>query len=100
MLTTVMLYWLTDSFGTSARYYYEATHKLWQPSHGNLPVVAAPTGIAVFLNELVLQPKKWAEKYYNLKHWTQYPEGGHFAAAEEPQLVTEDIRRFFRGLRD
>ncbi|KQX22634.1 MULTISPECIES: epoxide hydrolase family protein [unclassified Sphingomonas] len=98
MLTTVMLYWVTDSFGTSARYYYEAVHNLWAPSHDRRPVVEAPTGIAVFLEELVLQPRRWAERYYNLKQWTIYSEGGHFAAFEEPATVVEDIRRFFRSL--
>ncbi|WP_420144665.1 epoxide hydrolase family protein [Sphingobium sp.] len=99
MLTTVMLYWITDCFGTSARYYYEAAHNLWQPSHEGLPVVKAPTAIAAFLNELVLQPKKWAEKYYNLHQWTIYDDGGHFAAFEAPDTVIGDIRRFFRSLR-
>ena len=44
LITTVMIYWLTQSYGTSARYYYEAVHNPWQPSHSLSPVVQAPTG--------------------------------------------------------
>lgn len=99
LLNTVMLYWLTNSFGTSARYYYEAAHNLWQPSHNRSPVVEAPTGCAVFLQEVALMPRSWAERYYNLQRWTVMPSGGHFAAMEEPDSLVEDIRAFFRPLR-
>ena len=44
-------------------------------------------------------PRKWAESYYNLKRWTRMPRGGHFAPMEEPELLVEDIRAFFRDLR-
>ena len=99
LLNTVMLYWLTNSFGTSARYYYEAAHNIWQPSHDRSPVVEAPTGCAVFLQEVALMPRSWAERYYNLQRWTVMPSGGHFAAMEEPDRLVEDIRAFFRPLR-
>jgi pimeloyl-ACP methyl ester carboxylesterase len=99
LCTTMTLYWVTESFGTSARYYYEARHNLWQPSHRRTPVVEAPTAIAVFLKEVMLAPRKWAERYYNLKRWTVMPSGGHFAPMEEPQRLVEDIRAFFRPLR-
>jgi pimeloyl-ACP methyl ester carboxylesterase len=99
LLTTVMIYWLTQSYGTSARYYYEAAHRPWSPSHLRHPVVEAPTGVAVFLNEVVLQPKRWAERYYNLKRWTVIPEGGHFAPMEQPHALVGDISAFFRPLR-
>jgi pimeloyl-ACP methyl ester carboxylesterase len=99
LLTTMTLYWVTQSFGTSARYYYEAVHNIWQPSHNRTPVVEAPTGAAIFPKEAVLMPRRWAERYYNLKRWTVMPRGGHFAAMEEPELLVEDIRAFFRPLR-
>ena len=94
-----MIYWVTQSFGTSARYYYEATHNPWQPSHDRSPVVESPMGVAVFQKEVILMPRKWAENYYNLKRWTLMPSGGHFAAMEEPQLLIDDVRAFFRDLR-
>ena len=99
LCTTMTLYWVTQSYGTSARYYYEAAHNLWQPSHGRQPVVEAPTGVSVFLKEVLLMPPKWAERYYNLKRWTLMPSGGHFAPMEEPQRLVEDIRAFFRSRR-
>ena len=99
LCTTMTLYWITQSYGTSARYYYEAAHNLWQPSHGRQPVVEAPTGVSVFLKEVLLMPRKWAERYYNLKRWTLMPSGGHFAPMEEPQRLVEDIRAFFRSRR-
>lgn len=99
LLNTVMIYWVTQSFGTSARYYYEAAHHPWQPSHQRTPVVEAPTGCAVFLQEVALMPRRWAERYYNLKRWTVMPSGGHFAAMEEPERLVADIRAFFRPLR-
>jgi pimeloyl-ACP methyl ester carboxylesterase len=99
LCTTMTLYWITQSYGTSARYYYEAAHNLWKPSHERRPVVEAPTGVAVFLKEVMLMPRKWAERYYNLKRWTVMPSGGHFAPMEEPERLVQDIRAFFRGLR-
>lgn len=99
LLTTMTLYWLTQSYGTSARYYYEATHNPWQPAHNRTPVVEAPTAVAVFLKEVILMPHKWAERYYNLKRWTVMPSGGHFAPMEEPERLVDDIRAFFRTLR-
>jgi pimeloyl-ACP methyl ester carboxylesterase len=98
LLTTVMIYWLTQSYGTSARYYYEAVHNPWKPSHELKPVVQAPTGMIVFANELVVNPRKWAEQYYNLQSWSEFPSGGHFAPMEEPNSLVDDIRQFFRSL--
>jgi pimeloyl-ACP methyl ester carboxylesterase len=100
LLTTMTLYWVTQSFGTSARYYYEALHNPWQPSHDRTPVIEAPTGVSVFLEEVLLMPRRWADSYYNLKRWTEMPSGGHFAPMEEPDLLVEDIRAFFRPLRE
>ncbi len=99
LLTTMMIYWVTESFVTSVRYYYEARHHLWTPDHDRTPVVEAPTGIAIFPRELVLMPHRWAERYYNLQRWTLMPAGGHFAPMEEPEHLVEDVRAFFRPLR-
>ena len=71
----------------------------WRPSHDRRPVVEAPTGVGVFPNEVVLLPRRWAEQYYNLQHWTEMQSGGHFAPMEEPTALVEDIRKFYRGLR-
>ncbi|MDE2405564.1 MAG: epoxide hydrolase [Sphingomonadales bacterium] len=98
LLDNAMLYWVTESFHTSARFYYEGAHDPWRPSRAGMPVVAAPTGIAVFPAELTFAPRAAAARYYDLRRWTEMPEGGHFAAMEVPVLLIEDLRAFFRGL--
>jgi pimeloyl-ACP methyl ester carboxylesterase len=64
-----------------------------------VPAIEAPTGIAVFPNDLVFVPRRLAAMYTNLVRWTVMPRGGHFAAAEQPELIVEDIRAMFRELR-
>ena len=54
-----------------------------------------PTGVANFPKELFCAPKAWAASQYNLKQWSVLPAGGHFAALEEPELLAEDVRKFF-----
>ncbi len=99
LLTTVCLYWLTHSFGSSARYYYEAAHHPWRPSHDRQPVVEAPTGVARFPRDVLVMPRRWIERYYNLQRYTEMPRGGHFAPMEEPALLVDELRSFFRPLR-
>lgn len=99
LIDLAMIYWVTESYGTSARYYYEAVHKPWTPSHDRIPVIEAPTAIADFPRDIVRLPRKWAEQYFNLQRWTIMPAGGHFGLAEEPQAIIEDIREFFRPMR-
>ena len=99
LIDLAMLYWVTESYGTSARFYYEGAHDPWRPSHDRMPVVEAPTAIAVMPEELTHPPRKWAERYYNLQRWTPMAAGGHFAAAEEPDAIVEDLRAFFRDKR-
>lgn len=64
-----------------------------------MPVVEAPTGVTAFAGELIIPPRKWAERYYNLKRWSAFPSGGHFAAAEEPETIVNEVRAFYRELR-
>jgi pimeloyl-ACP methyl ester carboxylesterase len=61
--------------------------------------VEAPTAVAVFPGDVVLMPRRWAERYYNLQRWTLMPQGGHFAPMEEPERLVDDVRAFFRALR-
>jgi pimeloyl-ACP methyl ester carboxylesterase len=99
LIDTVMLYWVTNCYHTSARYYYEGAHDLWRPSHPRMPVVEAPVAIPFFPAELTKPARRWAERYYNLQRWTVMPAGGHFAAMEEPEALVADIRAFFRDRR-
>ena len=61
--------------------------------------VEMPTGCAIFPKEMYRPPRKWVEQHYNVTRFTRMPSGGHFAALEEPQLLVDDLRAFFRELR-
>jgi pimeloyl-ACP methyl ester carboxylesterase len=64
------------------------------------PHVAVPVGVANFPKAPpITGPKEWAEATYNIVRWTEMPRGGHFPAAEEPELLATEIREFFRPLR-
>jgi pimeloyl-ACP methyl ester carboxylesterase len=99
LITSFCLYWLTGTVASSLRFYADSFRVPWQPSHHREPVLQAPTGIAVFPGELSHVPRSVADRYANLVRWTRMPQGGHFAAMEEPELLVEDIRAFFRPLR-
>jgi pimeloyl-ACP methyl ester carboxylesterase len=99
LITSFCLYWLTNTFAGSVRYYADSFAAPWTPSHDRQPTLQAPTGIAVFPRELAHVPRAVAERASNLVHWSRMDRGGHFAAAEEPELLVEDLRAFFRPLR-
>ena len=99
LITTVMLYWVTQSFGTSARYYYEAAHRPWQRIHDRMPVVTAPVGLTVLPQEVAFMPRSWSQRYYNIQQVRHHKAGGHFAAWEEPEAIIGDVRDFFRALK-
>ncbi|MGA8086610.1 MAG: epoxide hydrolase family protein, partial [Terracidiphilus sp.] len=94
LLTNIMIYWVTGTIGSSMRMYYENSHTL--PPIGRIDV---PTGIALFPADILLPPQEWAERRLQIARWTSMPRGGHFAAMEEPELLADDIRAFFRPLR-
>lgn len=97
LLTNIMIYWVTGTITSSMRLYYESmkSRKFGPPNIR----VESPTAFAVFPGELTRPPRKWAENTYNVTRWTEMPSGGHFAAMEEPELLIDDIRAFFRDLR-
>ena len=98
LLTTIMIYWVTECYGTSARFYYEAVHDPWTPVHSRMPVVEAPVGISVMPEEVCSAPRRWMDRYYNLKQKRHHAHGGHYGAWEEPQVIVNDVRDFFRAL--
>jgi pimeloyl-ACP methyl ester carboxylesterase len=61
--------------------------------------ITKPTAIAHFPGELVFWPKSYAERQFNLVHWTDMPHGGHFAAMEQPKLFSDDVLAFGKILR-
>jgi len=97
LLTTITIYWVTQSIGSSAKLYYETNRKPWNLKQGER--IEVPCGIASFPGENTVPLREWAERSYNIQHWTDMPSGGHFAALEEPVNLVEDIRKFFRPLR-
>ncbi|MEV1247023.1 epoxide hydrolase family protein [Nonomuraea sp. NPDC049750] len=93
LLTDVMLYWLTGTAGSVANLYYENMHaNTWHTEPAT-----TPTGVAVFAHDLPI--RRYAEYGNNITHWSEFDRGGHFAALEAPDLLTADIRAFFRPLR-
>ena len=99
LLTTATIYWLTDSFVTSARFYAEAARNLWQPSHDRSPLIEAPTGISHFTHDGTVGLGTGIESMFNLVFQRHHDEGGHFAPAEVPQTIVTDVRDLFRPLR-
>jgi pimeloyl-ACP methyl ester carboxylesterase len=97
LLTNLTSYWATETINSSSRVYYEPFHNPLPANAGERAEV--PTGFAMFPKDLVPAPREWAERFFNVERWTQLPRGGHFAAMEEPELLAEDIRAFFRRFR-
>ncbi len=100
LINTAMIYWLSESFGTSARYYYEAVHNIWKPSHDRHPMVESATGFTIFEGDVIFRPREWMEKKHNIKYWNVCSSGGHFAPMEKPEFLTSEIRKFFNTYRD
>jgi microsomal epoxide hydrolase len=97
MLDDIMLYWLTSTGASSARLYWEAQSSMSGPPPKTMQT---PTAISMFPKELVRISRRWAEtRFSNLVHFNELEAGGHFAAMEQPVLMTEEIRAAFRGLR-
>jgi pimeloyl-ACP methyl ester carboxylesterase len=95
VLDNVTLYWLTNTAVSSARLYWESKLAFFAPKH-----VSIPTAVSVFPDEIYAAPRSWAEKAYpNLIHFNELPKGGHFAAWEQPQFFSEEVRAAFRSLR-
>jgi pimeloyl-ACP methyl ester carboxylesterase len=95
ILDNVTLYWLTNTAVSSARLYWESKLAFFAPKG-----VAVPTAVSVFPDEIYAAPRSWTEQAYpTLVHYNRLPKGGHFAAWEQPQFFSEEIRAAFRSLR-
>jgi pimeloyl-ACP methyl ester carboxylesterase len=101
LLTNVMIYWVTETMPSATRIYFESQHNLPRPA-SMTPFAStgkpAPVGFALFPKEINVPPRAWVERAMGgqLFHWTEMPRGGHFAAMEQPELLVEDVRTFFR----
>lgn len=104
LLTNVMLYWATQTINTSFLPYYDVTQadamtwigqklKEWA---SRTPV---PAAFAMYPKDLSSPPREWAERFFDVRRWTEMQSGGHFAALEEPESLARDMREFFRPFR-
>jgi pimeloyl-ACP methyl ester carboxylesterase len=97
LLANVSLYWFTQTIASSMRLYWEGSRAPLRFNENER--IAVPCGIARFPGEAPFPPRSWVERVYNVQHWTEMENGGHFAAAEEFELLASDIREFFRPYR-
>jgi len=95
ILDNVTLYWLTNTAVSSARLYWESKLAFFAPKG-----VAIPVGVSAFPDEIYTAPRSWTERAYpKLIYYNRLPKGGHFAAWEQPQLFTAELRATFKSLR-
>ena len=95
VLDNITLYWLTNTSISAARLYWENKLAFFAPKG-----VAIPVAVSAFPDELYQAPRSWAERAYpKLTYYRKRDKGGHFAAWEQPQALSEDIREGFRSLR-
>jgi pimeloyl-ACP methyl ester carboxylesterase len=104
MLTTAMIYWVTESIGGSFMPYFDVLHAgpprwIAEAVKQKLGSDHVPAAFAMFAKDLSHPPREWAERFFNVQRWTEFPKGGHFAALEQPEALVRDIREFFRPLR-
>ena len=95
ILDNITLYWLTNTAISSARLYWENKLAFFAPKN-----VAIPVAVSVYPDEIYAAPRSWAERAYpKLIHYNRLPKGCHFAAWEQPQFFSEEVRAGFRSLR-
>jgi pimeloyl-ACP methyl ester carboxylesterase len=97
ILDNITITWLTNTALSGARLYWE----YWGKGYFNAKGVSIPVAVSVFPDELYPAPRSWAEKAYpKLIYYNKHDKGGHFAAWEQPELLSEDVRAGFRLLRN
>jgi pimeloyl-ACP methyl ester carboxylesterase len=96
LLANVTLYWITQSIHSSIRIYSENSKRPLE--FGENDFIKVPVGFAKFPKELPTPPRSYIEKSFNITHWAEMPFGGHFAAMEQPKLLADDIKKFFKSL--
>jgi len=97
LLADISLYWFTGTIGSSFWPYYARSHGGYQiPANG----IKVPMGYAQFPKEIYKPPRSFAEAYFtNIIRWTEHKKGGHFSAMEQPEVLSEEIRKTFNFLR-
>ncbi len=96
ILANITLYWITESIHSSVRIYNENSKNPME--FGPNDFVSTPVAYANFPKEISTPPREYMAKGYNIVQWTNMPKGGHFAAMEAPQLLANDIIKFYQSL--
>ncbi len=100
ILDNITTYWLTGTGASAARSYWESGQAVARAAGQAPPAVSVPVGFTTFPGEIVATPRSWVEKAYpTLIYYNKVDRGGHFAAWEEPELFSTEIRAAFRSLR-
>jgi pimeloyl-ACP methyl ester carboxylesterase len=100
ILDNITTYWLTGTGASAARSYWESGQAVARAAGQAPPAVSVPVGFTTFPGEIVATPRSWVEKAYpTLVYYNKVDRGGHFAAWEEPELFSTEIRASFRSLR-
>lgn len=95
MLDDISLYWLTNSATSAAQIYWED-----HSNNFNAVDISLPAAVTVFPGEIYQAPRSWADRaYHKLVYWNEVDNGGHFAAWEQPELFSREVRAAFRSLR-
>ena len=95
LLANLTIYWATETIGSSVRLYYETVRDFGQWGRAEVPTAMLMSGKDMFPT-----PRAWVERFGRVDRWTEIDEGGHFLEWEVPHRVAEDMRAFFRDLRD
>ena len=100
LLTNIMVYLVSNTFNTSSWIYFGRREEGGRFFPKDFHRIDVPTGVAIFPKEMSeWPPRSYVERIFNIKHWTKMPNGGHFAALEQPELLVNDIRVFAQTLR-
>jgi pimeloyl-ACP methyl ester carboxylesterase len=99
MLDDITLYWLTNTGASSSRSYWDAAQGGGGPFNA-FDIAKVPVAVTIFPGEIYRAPRSWAEQCFkNLIYWNEVDKGGHFAAWEQPELFSSEIRAAFKSLR-
>jgi pimeloyl-ACP methyl ester carboxylesterase len=100
ILDNITLYWLTGTGASAARWYWETGRAQARAAGQAPPPASVPMGFTTFPGEIFAAPRSWVEAVYpDLAYFNEADRGGHFAAWEEPELFSTEVRAAFRGLR-
>ncbi|KAK9861404.1 hypothetical protein WJX84_000531 [Apatococcus fuscideae] len=98
LLTNISIYWFSGTITSSMRIYkesnmIEARHRMLTDNY-----CGVPSAVAVFPKELFQAPKAWLQQQFNLKSYSAFESGGHFAALEEPEALVQDMCQFYKSI--